>query len=90
MIYADMNEEVTQWEQWKADWVLSHLQYIPFSEFERESIRAEFYQVMTSERLNELYQLVNLNLPEPIANGLSYNQGDIHRRLDNLIKDDKK
>lgn len=90
MIIPDLSEEQVQSENWKVEWILSHLSYLPFSSDERESIRSEFEYYMTSERLQELYELVNRNIPEPIESGLNYGQGDILRKLRQIERDSRK
>ncbi len=89
-IYGDLIEEQQQFEYWKQDWILSHLAYLPLSGEERAGIENELCSEMTSERLNELYWMVNNNLPDKIESGLNYGQGDILRKLDEINKDERK
>ena len=89
-IIADITPEPDSTESWKRDWIISHLRYIPISSQERDKILSEFDQDVTNERMDELYQFINSNLPEPIENGLGYNLRDIHRKLKMIESDPRK
>ena len=89
-IYGDILEEQIQYENWKQEWILSHLQYIPMDSEQRESIRCEFEHEVSQDRLQELYEEVNRNLPDRIENGLNYNQTDIIRKLVRIEMDERK
>lgn len=87
-IFGDM--EQVQSNDWMADWILSKLRFIPIDPDELERIETELCSDVPEERLNELYLMVCKNIPEPIEYGLNYNQTDIHRKLDMIIKDERK
>lgn len=89
-IFCDIIEEQDFLETYKVSWIISQLNYTPFSSLERESIRLEIERGVTSDRLDELYELVNRNLPEPIESGLNYNQTDILRKLRYIDNDERK
>lgn len=89
-IVGSMDEEQVQFENWKITFIISSLQYLPFSSEQRESIRKEFDNDITPERVDEILQEVYNNLPEPIESGLSYGMRDIHKKLDLIERDSRK
>lgn len=86
-IYGNMIQEPIDGR--KIDWILMNLPYVPFTSEERNAIEKDLDHI-TVQRLDEIYDMINANLPEPIENGMSYNQGDIQRRLDTIMKDERK
>lgn len=89
-IYGEYTEEFLEVRSDLMTWVLMNLRYIPLSPEEIVSIESELCEDITPERLEELVKMVNDNLPDRIECGMNYNQGDIQRKLNKIMQDERK